>query len=65
VLGPLNTDHAPVPTVGVLAANVADPVVQIVWIVPAFEMVGGAFTVMVTSEVDAVHGELLIVHLNT
>jgi hypothetical protein len=47
VLGPLKTDQTPVPTVGVFAPRLADPVVQIDCGVPAFAVVGGETTVMV------------------
>ena len=65
VLGPLNTDQAPVPTAGLLAARVAVAVVQIVCGFPALAVVGVAVTVMVTSEVDAEHGELETVQRKT
>jgi hypothetical protein len=65
VLGPLTTDHAPVPTVGLLAANVAVDVAQIVWFVPAIDVVGAAVTVIVTLDADAVHGAFEIVQANT
>ena len=65
VLGPLNTLHAPVPMAGVLAASVAVPLAQIFWLPPAFDAVGGAFTVIVTFDVDGVHGALLIVQVRT
>lgn len=45
VLGPLTTVHAPVPDVGVFAANVADAVVHTFWSVPAFDAVGFCTTV--------------------
>ena len=61
VLGPLKTLHAPVPTLGEFAANVAVPVVQIVCGEPAFDVVGTAFTVITTSLVEAVHGAFEIV----
>jgi hypothetical protein len=40
VLGPLDTLHAPVPTIGVFAASDAEPVEQIDWSVPALETLG-------------------------
>ena len=47
-LGPLCTLQVPVPTVGLFAARVMDggTEMQTVWGVPAFEVVGGAFTVI-------------------
>ena len=66
VLGPLVTDHTPVPDVGVLAASVTlvdgkhNP-----WLLPALDTVGASFTAMLTFDEDAVHGELLIVQVNT
>ena len=65
VLGPLETDHAPVPTEGVFAAKTVFAVEQIVAGEPAFEAVGGAFTVMVTLLVEAAHGAFEIVHVKT
>ena len=44
VLGPLTTDQAPVPAVGVLAPSVALIPSQIVCGLPALAIVGGAFT---------------------
>ena len=54
--------HAPVPVVGALPAKVV-LVAHIVWSTPALDVVGAADLVMITSSVDAVQGELLIVHL--
>jgi hypothetical protein len=65
VLGPLKTDQAPVPTEGTFAASVALPELQIVWLLPATEVLGAAFTVMVTLFVDGVHGALEIVQRRT
>ena len=49
VTGPLTCVHAPVPAEAVLPAIVAEPpVVQIVWSGPAFDVVGGVDTVIVT-----------------
>jgi hypothetical protein len=65
VLGPLRTLHVPVPIAGVFAVKIADPVVQIVCGLPATDGVGGASTVMVTFDVEGLHGALLIVQVNT
>lgn len=65
VLGPLNTDHAPVPIAGLLAPSTAVPVVQIVCGLPALAAVGGALTVIVTSEEEEVQGEFEIVQRST
>ena len=65
VLGPLNTDHAPVPIDGAFPESVADPVEQIVCPDELEAVVGGAITVMVASKKVAVQGALLIVHLTT
>ena len=46
------------PSVTVVKPHVAAPV----WLLPAFDVVGGAFTTTFALAVDAVHGELLIVH---
>jgi hypothetical protein len=45
VLGPLTTDHAPVPTVGVLPDKVAVLVTQIDWVEPLVAVVGFALMV--------------------
>ena len=66
VTGPLTCDHAPAPTEAVFAAIVAEPLLaQMVCGEPAFAVVGGGFTVMVTCELVAVHGALPIDHWNT
>ena len=64
-LGPLITDHVPVPATGLFAASVALAVLQIVCGLPALDTVGTAFTVIVTVEVEGVHTPLLIVHTST
>ncbi len=64
VLGPLTTLQAPVPMLGLLAARVAEPVLQMVWLLPAFAAVGTGFTVIVTSEVVA-QPEFVIVQRST
>ena len=64
--GPLVTLQAPVPVPGVFAASVTlGVVVQMVWFEPAMAVVGAGFAVIVTCELDAVQGLLLIVHWNT
>ena len=66
VEGPLVTLQAPLPMPGVFAASVTlGVVVQMVWFEPALADVGAGFEVIVTCELDAVHGALLIVHWNT
>ena len=62
-LGPLDTLHAPVPTTATLAAKVAEPLAQIVCVPPAFEVVGGVSTVIVTLEAEATQGALVIVQV--
>ena len=57
---PDTTDHAPVPTVGAFAANVA-LVAQTDWFGPALDVVGLALRLITTSSVEAVHGALAIV----
>ena len=60
--------QAPVPTVGVLPARVVlvSPHIEApIWSVPALAVVGFCWKVIVTSSVDAVHGELLMVQRNT
>jgi hypothetical protein len=65
MLGPLDMLHAPVPTTGVFAAKVAEEFEQIVCGNPAFDIVGGALTVIVTLEEEAMQGALLIVQVRT
>ena len=63
MLGPLETDHAPVPTVGVLPERFALLPMHINWLLPATEGVGLDFTVTVVLEADGAQGELLIVQV--
>ena len=65
VFGPLEIDQAPVPIEGELAASVALAFAQIVCGEPAFEVVGGALTVMVTLLVEAAQGAFEIVQTST
>lgn len=65
LLGPLATDHAPVPEDGVLPESDLFPELQIVPAEPFVAVVGEATTVIVASAVEAVQGELLMVHLTT
>jgi hypothetical protein len=65
VLGPEVIVHAPVPTVGELAANVTAPPTQILCVLPANEVDGFRLNVIVTSEVEGVQGALLIVQRKT
>jgi hypothetical protein len=58
-------DQLPVPTVGVLAANVVVVVLQRFWFAPALDVVGDSSTLIVTSLVEGGQTPLLIVHLNT
>ena len=59
---PANTDQAPVPTVGAIAASVAVEA-HTDCVIPAFD-VGCAFRIMVTVEVAAVQVPLDTVHTN-
>jgi hypothetical protein len=61
---PLVSVHAPVPAVGVFPASVA-VVPQTLCAGPAFDVVGVETPVIVTVEVEGVHGGLLIVQVNT
>ena len=55
--------HTPVPDVGVFPFNnVFGEEIQMVWLDPAFEIVGPGFTVIVMLETDGAQGELEIVH---
>ena len=63
---PLDTDQLPVPVVGVLPPKPAVvPKAQIVCGPPAVAVVGGCVMLIVTSAVEAVHGELEIVQRST
>ena len=64
VPAPLTNVQAPAPTVAVFPANVA-VVPQTVCAVPASAVVGPPVLVMVTVLVEAGHGALSIVHINT
>lgn len=64
--GPPVCVHNPVPTVGALAAIVTVPTLeQMVCAGPAEDAVGAGLTVIVTLEVEGVHGGLEIAHWNT
>ena len=65
VLGPLTTLQDPVPTVGTFPDKVAVPVEHIVCVELLVAVVGAPVTVIVALAVDAVQGELLIVHRTT
>jgi hypothetical protein len=60
--GPLTTDHAPAPTVGLFAASVAGDETHSVWSAPAFAGVGLCVTVTTASSNDAGQGAFVIVH---
>ena len=60
---PVTMLQAPVPTVGVFAASVAE-VPQMLWSGPAFEVVGLARNIIMTSSVEATQGKFEMVHLN-
>jgi hypothetical protein len=63
--GPLVCVQVPVAgAVGAFAANVTVVWLHTVWVLPAFD-VGTALFSIVTVEVDAVHGALLTVQVNT
>lgn len=65
MLGPLATLHAPVPTEGVFAASTAkEPVEQMVWLLPATDVVGFLLKVTVVVLDEEAHGALLMVHCN-
>jgi hypothetical protein len=61
VAAPLTTVHKPVPTPGVLPANVAVVELHIVWSAPAFAAVGVAAILITISSVDAAQLPLDIV----
>ena len=60
---PDTTDHVPVPTAGVLPANVVVVVLQRFWSEPAAVKVGNSYTVITTSSEEPVHEPFEIVHL--
>ena len=60
---PAVTVHNPVPTAGMLAAKVAVGL-QIVWSIPAADVVGNWSTLMVIASVLGVHVPLLMVQVN-
>lgn len=62
---PETTLQLPLPITGALPERLAVVTLQRVWSGPAFDEVGGGSTVIVTFEVLGVHGELVIVHVNT
>ena len=64
MLGPLTTDHEPVPNAGLLPERFATPDVHIDCVEPLVATVGFRLKVIITSSDDAVHGLLLIVHLS-
>jgi hypothetical protein len=59
---PDNTDHAPVPTAGVLAESVVEET-HMALSLPASAMVGMSLLVMITSSVDGVHDPVVMLHL--
>ena len=59
-LGPLNTDHVPVPAVGVFPASSAPDKLQTVCVDVFVAVVGEAATVMVASAVEGGHDPLLM-----
>ena len=65
MLAPLTTLHVPVPTDGVFPDKVAVADEHIVWVELFVAVVGAPVTVIVALAVEAVQGELLIVHLTT
>ena len=63
---PETNDQAPVPTVAALAASVAlGTLKHNVWLGPALATVGKLFTVIVTFELEAVHGLFEMVQAKT
>src|SRR5688572_19352683 len=61
---PLTSVHKPEPTVGVLPAKEVVNVLQRFWSGPAAEVLGGAYTIMLTWSVEGGHEPLVIVHSN-
>ena len=59
-------DQVPTPTVALLAAiTVVGVEIQMVWLGPAFAIEGAGLTVILISETEGEHGELVISHLKT
>ena len=64
MLGPLNTDHKPVPAAGLFPERVALPEEQMVCVEPFVATVGSELLLITTSSVEAAQGAFAIVHLN-
>jgi len=65
VPGPLIIVHNPLPTLGLLPANVKVLVLHCTWVLPAIDVVGVASFCNVTCDDDDVHAPFDIVHCNT